>query len=171
MRKKSQASLEYLTTYGWAFILVIVMIGGLTYFGITNPTKLFPNRCTFSSDVQCKDFVIAEDSLRLLLRNNVGDPITLTSIDLEVEETTLDCPDLEVIDSQGGSTPLIRDDPDLRWPSGTVISLRFTNCAGPAVGLIADRKEIVDVDIKYQIRDNIGFIHSAQGEVFGLIQN
>ena len=45
--KKSQAALEFLTTYGWAFLIILIMIGALSYFGILSPSKLLPNRCNF----------------------------------------------------------------------------------------------------------------------------
>ena len=34
MHKKSQAALEFLTTYAWAFLVIIIMIGALAYFGV-----------------------------------------------------------------------------------------------------------------------------------------
>ena len=33
-RKAESAALEFLTTYGWAFLVVLVAIGALVYFGI-----------------------------------------------------------------------------------------------------------------------------------------
>jgi len=33
MNKKGQAALEFLMTYGWAFLVILVMIGALAYFG------------------------------------------------------------------------------------------------------------------------------------------
>lgn len=36
---KGQAALEFLTTYGWAFLVILVMIGALTYFGVLAPAK------------------------------------------------------------------------------------------------------------------------------------
>ena len=47
--QKSQAALEFLTTYGWAFLIIILMIGTLSYFGVINP-KLLPERCTLGSE-------------------------------------------------------------------------------------------------------------------------
>ena len=36
-KKGESAALEFLTTYGWAFLVILVMIGALAYFGILNP--------------------------------------------------------------------------------------------------------------------------------------
>jgi nicotinamide riboside transporter PnuC len=38
MNKKSQAFLEFLTVYGWAFLVILVMIGALAYFEILSPS-------------------------------------------------------------------------------------------------------------------------------------
>ena len=55
---RAQAALEFLTTYGWAFLVILIMIGTLAYFGILNPSKVLPNRCTFGAEFQCLDFQI-----------------------------------------------------------------------------------------------------------------
>ena len=39
INKKSQAALEFIMTYGWAILVVLVAIGALAYFGI-----LYDNR-------------------------------------------------------------------------------------------------------------------------------
>ena len=43
--KKSQAALEFLTTYGWAFLVILIMIGALAYFGVLNPEKYPTDIC------------------------------------------------------------------------------------------------------------------------------
>ena len=59
MNKRAQAALEFLTTYGWAFLVILIMIGTLAYFGILSPGKYLPNRCTFGSELQCIDYQIS----------------------------------------------------------------------------------------------------------------
>jgi hypothetical protein len=45
--KKSQAAMEFLMTYGWAILVVLVAIGVLAYFGVFNAhTNL--EKCTSS---------------------------------------------------------------------------------------------------------------------------
>jgi len=42
LNKKGQAILDFLITYGWAFLVLIVMLSALTYFGVmtlNQPTK------------------------------------------------------------------------------------------------------------------------------------
>ena len=39
MKKRGQAAMEFLMTYGWAFVIVIAVLAGLFYLGVFNQTK------------------------------------------------------------------------------------------------------------------------------------
>lgn len=39
MKKGQSAIIEFLVTYGWAFLVIIIMIAALFYFGILNPAN------------------------------------------------------------------------------------------------------------------------------------
>ncbi|MBU1975439.1 MAG: hypothetical protein KKG59_03470 [Nanoarchaeota archaeon] len=92
---KGQAALEFLTTYGWAFMVILVMIGALSYFGVINPYKLLPDKCIFGTGIGCGDFVayVDEDAgaggsqsvIRAQLTNGFGYAITVNSVTLECE--------------------------------------------------------------------------------------
>ena len=41
-KKKGQAAMEFLMTYGWAILAAVVVIGVLAYFGVFSPGKYFP---------------------------------------------------------------------------------------------------------------------------------
>ena len=88
-RKKAQAAMEFLMTYGWAILVVLVAIGALAYFGVLSPDKFLPERCTGSSGFDCMDKAsIDADANRVtfVIKNNLGHRITLNGI----EEAT-DC--------------------------------------------------------------------------------
>jgi len=38
--------MEFLMTYGWAILVVLVVIGALAYFGVLSPATLLPEKCT-----------------------------------------------------------------------------------------------------------------------------
>src|SRR3990167_2852536 len=65
---KSQAALEFLTTYGWAFLVILIMIGSLAYFGILNPSKILPDRCNFGPEFECLDYQISSTTGTFKLR-------------------------------------------------------------------------------------------------------
>ena len=53
--QKSQAALEFLMTYGWAILVVLVAVGALAYFGVLSPDKFLPAKCTLTSGIACID--------------------------------------------------------------------------------------------------------------------
>jgi len=54
--KRAQAALEFLTTYGWAFLVILIMIGALAYFGVLNPSNLVPDTCTAGDGFTCTEY-------------------------------------------------------------------------------------------------------------------
>jgi len=49
MNKKGQAAMEFLMTYGWAILVVLLCIGALAYFGVLDPRKYIPEEVNESS--------------------------------------------------------------------------------------------------------------------------
>jgi len=41
--KKVQAALEFLMTYGWAVLVILIAAGALAYFGVLSPDKFLPS--------------------------------------------------------------------------------------------------------------------------------
>lgn len=52
--KKGLQAMEFLINYGWAILVVLVMIGTLAYFGVLNPNKFY------SCDVVNKENIVSE---------------------------------------------------------------------------------------------------------------
>ena len=77
---KAQAALEFLMTYGWAIMVVLIAIGALSYFGVLTPDKFVPRRCSLEPGIGCMDFKIQEGSVTLVLRNGKGEDITISKI-------------------------------------------------------------------------------------------
>ncbi len=52
MNKKGQAAMDFLMTYGWAILVVLIVIGILAYF--VKPSSLAPNKAQFdgTTDLQ-----------------------------------------------------------------------------------------------------------------------
>ena len=57
---KGQAAIEFLTTYGWMFMIVLVVSGGLVYFGFTGGKDNIPSSCRFDSIFECKSYFAHE---------------------------------------------------------------------------------------------------------------
>ena len=70
---KSQAAMEFLMTYGWAILVVLVAIGALAYFGVLSPDRFLPSKCTLPAGIACTDFKISTASgATIVLRNGLG---------------------------------------------------------------------------------------------------
>ncbi len=100
--KKGQAALEFLTTYGWAFLVILVMIGALAYFGVLDPTRFIPQRCQFGQELYCERFALIDDSVsasgndevNFELRNNLQDTLYIDQLQWANDtapDTFIDC--------------------------------------------------------------------------------
>ncbi|MBI2106410.1 hypothetical protein HYT57_00340 [Candidatus Woesearchaeota archaeon] len=57
LNKKSQAAMEFLMTYGWAIMIVLIGIGALFFLGVFNPST--PSTCNIASPFICQDIKVA----------------------------------------------------------------------------------------------------------------
>ena len=77
--KRAQAAMEFLMNYGWALLVVLIVISSLVYFGMLNPSRFLPETCTISG-FSC-DFVLNTTHLQVELTNNLGEDITISNIE------------------------------------------------------------------------------------------
>ena len=155
-RKKSQAALEFLTTYGWAFLVILIMIGTLAYFGILNPSKILPDRCNIGSEFECLDFQISgtANTFKMRLKNNVGEPIDVSSITLGSESAA----------AYSCSTPPTMP---TAWRSGEIKDLTWNGCNSAAAGIVTGEKGKVLVKIKYySVTSGSNYLHEVNGDIF-----
>lgn len=161
MNSKSQAALEFLTTYGWAFLVIIIMIGTLAYFGILSPGKILPNRCNFGAEFQCVDYQIAGDptnTFKIRLKNVVGEAIDVSSLTLGSEGAT----------QYACSTPPFPL--PTAWRSGQIIDLTWRDCNSAAAGLVAGEKGKVLITVKYNLVTSGGtYTKEVKGEILSTI--
>ena len=78
--KKSQAALEFIMTYGWAILVVLVAIGALAYFGVLSPDKFLPNKCTLQSGIACLDDKVTATALTVSVQNSIGYDVTVDAV-------------------------------------------------------------------------------------------
>ncbi len=76
-KKKAQAALEFLVTYGWAIGVIIIIVGALTYFGVFDLNKYVRDYCTFGPQLECLDYEISSNSVGFYVKNNFGFPIQI----------------------------------------------------------------------------------------------
>ena len=107
MYKKAQAAMEFLMTYGWAILVVLVAIGALAYFGVLNPSRFLPNSCTLTPGLSCTDFNAAvsgnSTTVTLIVRNGMGESIDLSSLNVANAGASVACTAIDPASLADGS--------------------------------------------------------------------
>lgn len=76
-RMKGQSAVEYLSVYGIAFIIVLVVLAAVYY--VWNTQRTVTPHCEVTVDFYCVDFYIRQNgSLTLIVRQTTGHPIRVT---------------------------------------------------------------------------------------------
>lgn len=111
--KKGQAAMEFLMTYGWAILVVLVAIGALAYFGVLSPGKYLPEQCIIGPGFSCDAFKIVgtNGAAEIIVRNGGTDELTLVSM---------------VLTKIGGTAVTLACDPAI-VPVGSTTSCTATN--------------------------------------------
>lgn len=81
--KRGQAAMEFLMTYGWAILVVLVAIGALAYFGVLSPQRYLPTSCTISDQFSCPEFKVnSAGTVQVVLQNGKGVDLTGVTVGL-----------------------------------------------------------------------------------------
>ena len=78
--KKAQAAMEFLMTYGWAILVVLLAIAALAYFGVLNPGKYLPSSCTLGTGLSCNDFKVEANQVTLVITNGIGEDLSFFNV-------------------------------------------------------------------------------------------
>ncbi len=102
MPKKAQAAMEFIMTYGWAILVVMVAIGALAYFGVLSPDRFLPERCVFPPGTDCIDkaAISSTGEIKLAMRFNLGNSIVLNNVTAKGQ----DCTQATMTSPAGGTT-------------------------------------------------------------------
>lgn len=105
--RRAQAALEFLTTYGWAFIVILVMIGALAYFGVLNPSKVTPSRCIVEAGISCGDFMISNTTgVNISLVNGKGEGMTISAVTVSSDSVAVTSANCKVNGANPTTTPV-----------------------------------------------------------------
>ena len=160
-QNRGQAALEFLLTYSWAILVVIVIIGALAYFGVLNPQNFIPERCTFSAGLSCEDYVYDSTNSELVLRitNGLGRGINIGSI--TIDSTDLQNPSAcQAQDSTGTDIDFATN--NLTLQNGESADVTITNC--PVVAGTSKMRAETQVD--YTFSGGLNVPKTISGEVF-----
>jgi len=144
--KKAQAAMEFLMTYGWAILVVLVAIGALAYFGVLSPDKFLPEKCIISagSGLFCDKFSIDNTALaeqiQLKISNSLAEDVSVAIGDAEISDGVNSC-------ANAALTTLTSD-------SSTVIDLDTDGSVGTCAGLTGTSKIKGDISLSYTDADS-----------------
>ena len=161
--KKAQSAMEYLMTYGWAILIVIIVAAALYALGIFNPatyTGRIPTGFTTLGAPDDWDVDSAGD-VRVLLNNRLASQIEVYTITVS---TTTGTPDIWSTANCTGS-----DDYMTIAPGGNVDP--STACSSVIYDLTVGSQTTgttysVDVEILY---NSGGFNHTESGKITGTV--
>lgn len=149
MAKKGQAAMEFLMTYGWAILVVLVVIGALAYFGVLSPKKLLPDKCLFGPGIgTCTDFQATTTDITLKLNNGFGQTIYPTTV---TSGATTKCAAAGAIDKSP-------------WASGQIATVTIGSCT-----YASGDKTNEEVTITYTTETG-GLTHTVTGQVSIAVQ-
>lgn len=159
--KRGQAALEFLTTYGWAFLVILVMIGALAYFGVLDPARFTPQRCQVGAPFNCdgENYVIRDTDgaggtngeIEFRVRNTLNNAYTIDRVQLkDATGAFVDC---------ASTTPSVNPVP--------VDGFSDINCEMTGVVPVDDigTKQRVIFQVLYY-DDDIAFTKSVPGEIY-----
>lgn len=89
-KKRAQAALEFLTTYGWALMGVMGVIAVLVYMGFGDVTNNVPTQCNFGPGFSCNAFYgTQEGNFAMELTNMQRTAINITELECAFGEPDL----------------------------------------------------------------------------------
>ncbi|MBW2983810.1 hypothetical protein KY361_01740 [Candidatus Woesearchaeota archaeon] len=98
--KKGQAAMEFLMTYGWAILVVLIAIGALAYFGVLSPEKFLPEKCVISSGsgLFCEEFTTSAtaNTVTIRIKNILTDSAWVDSVTLDSPSCTYTTADTQI---------------------------------------------------------------------------
>ena len=148
-KKRSQAALEFIMTYGWAILVVLISIFALSYFGVLNPDRFLPSKCVFPSGIACLDFRAVDPetgpgNITLVVKNGFGYLASAASF----SATSCTTP----------STPVSS------WQTGQQISMVAIGCSITKGSFYQG-----DINVTYTVQDT-GLPHTKVGKLSVRVQ-
>ena len=169
--KKGQAAMEFLMTYSWAILAVLVVIGALVYFGVFDFENFFPDRCALGHPIQCKDHTLSEEigntTLSILISNQDQRSLSITNVTVTSEALDDTC----YADTSTGTTNSVATG----WLNSSVIKkgAQHTITIKEALGgvtckpseTISRNKNKYEITVEYNFKANPDFKHQIKGEI------
>lgn len=151
MEKRAQSALEYLMTYGWAILIIIIVGAALYALGVFSPGTFTGKRSTGFSAFQMTDFKVdANANVTVDIGNRLGKTIKLNSIIATYKNSACNYTSGANIGPNAAYT--------ITFP-----------CSAEWSGLTPKASYSVSIDFNYTDPDS-GLWHYDSGTLFGLVE-
>lgn len=90
MDLKLQSAVEYLSTYGWMILAIVIILSALVALGIFNPSTYVNSTCVLPAGFSCKPLVFSSNGLlTFTVTQFTTSPITVTAVGCTSNESVL----------------------------------------------------------------------------------
>ncbi|MFP4117839.1 MAG: hypothetical protein ACLFTR_02855 [Candidatus Woesearchaeota archaeon] len=181
MERKAQSAMEFLMTYGWAFIVCILVVVALYSFGVVDFLSWLPGYCRFDGGrINCEAYVLNSDTnetsdhstddgyVLLRLENMLDETIVVTDCRAYVDGEPF-CVDDEgktIYSTEGGKDDFL-DCENTEWSESSLMNLRLNDCEYKSMSLRPGTKRRVSIELEYYPRRHgEAFTQTIEGDVF-----
>ncbi|MFH1470872.1 MAG: hypothetical protein ABIF01_03940 [Candidatus Micrarchaeota archaeon] len=90
MFRRAQAAMEYLMTYGWAILAIVIVLGALLYLGVFSLASKAPDFCRPQVGMHCTSWRLdaSDDNATVLIINGYQQHMNVTQVLCQVEGTS-----------------------------------------------------------------------------------
>lgn len=143
--KKGQAALEFMTTYGWAILTVLIGVGALMSLGLFDNTQVLSERCIAGTPFSCADnlFVLSAEGFLVEIRKTELRDINISNLQYRHAESP-DFIDCENFDS------LIIDRRNRRY-----LKCEFSESDSDLLSPVIGQYDQIDFRITYSFTDGL----------------
>ena len=79
--ERAQSALEYLTTYGWAILVLAIVLAGLYALGLFSPSSFTHSTCTLEADFSCLSTALSSNGVLFVnIEQSTPSPINVTRV-------------------------------------------------------------------------------------------
>jgi hypothetical protein len=80
--------MEYLITYGWAILVISVVLSVLFYLGVLNPSALTNNQCLMPADFACLNAqLLSNGMITVIIQQQLLTAINITAVGCNTNQT------------------------------------------------------------------------------------
>lgn len=147
--RKGQAAIEFLMTYGWALLVIVVVIGAMVYL-VGDPKGMAPDSCVIAPGISCEAFQVSASGSSVFVRmqNGLGSSITGNTV-VSVENSNTRC--------DGQNATIVQ-----AWGEGETIDVTIDCSGGSGSALAQGDRFNGELKVEYSTK---GLVHSKGGNV------